>query len=92
MHGDLAAVHLRKAEQILDELFQALGLCIGDVDVFLPHLLLHGHAPGQQLQIADDGGQRRPEIMSHVGDQLIFRPLRFPFLIHQLPDIGLHPV
>ena len=30
--------------------------------------------------------------MGHVRDQLILRPLRLSFLIHELPDIRFHPV
>ena len=35
IHGNFAAAHLGKAEQLLDQLFQTLRLCVGDVNIFL---------------------------------------------------------
>ena len=46
MHGQLSVVHLGKAEQILNELFQALGLAVGDVYVFFLHLRRQDYRAG----------------------------------------------
>ena len=92
MHGNLPIVQLCESEQVLDQFFQAPCLAVCDLYVFVLHVRRYPGIAGQQFQVSDNGGQRSPEIMGHIGDQLILGPLRLPLLIHKSLDIFHHLV
>ena len=82
---------LGRLHQVLRQLPQPLGLPVQHRQI-LPrrvggHLLLF-----QQVHIADDGCQRRLDIVGHVGDQLGFQPLGLHFLLHSPLNARLHGV
>ena len=68
--GDvIVAEYQEKAEQLVGQTFQTLGVVFADLEIAQPLgqgdiLVIH------QLQIAHKGGQRSPHVMGYGGDQL----------------------
>ena len=71
-------------KQVLNQVLHLLGLVVGDVgvldDVFFGLVLVVFN----QAQVADDRGQRGPQVVGNVGDQLVLGLFRRPFLLHGL--------
>ena len=89
MHGYPAIIELGKPKQIFNQLFQSPRLSICNLYVLVLHLRRYLTVAGQQLQVSDDGCKGCAQVVGHIGYELVFGALRFPLLIHQLPDILL---
>ena len=90
VHCHFSIIHFSKTKQIFDQFFQTFRFCIGNINIFFLHFCRNLHLAGQKFKIADDRGQRCPQIVCHIGNQLVLRALRLALLVHQIPDIPDH--
>ena len=72
-----AAFEPRQIEQVADDVLQPFGLVADDLQIALPRRFVDrqvGHRHG--LDVAADGGERRHQLVRHVGEQLLARLVR----------------
>ena len=72
-----AAFELRQIEQVADDRLELVGFAIDDVEVAAARGLVHREVRhGERLRVAADGGERRHQLVRHVGEQLTPRRVR----------------
>ena len=72
-----AAFELRQIEQVADDRLELVGFAIDDVEVAAARGLVHREVRhGERLCVAADGGERRHQLVRHVGKQLTPRRVR----------------
>ena len=88
MHDEFPARKLCKTEELVDQLFEFLGLFIGNVRVMRggPRIKTVPLTP-QNIEIADNGGERRAQVMCNVRDQLGFTLLRLALPLHERAEL-----
>jgi hypothetical protein len=82
LEGDLARVHLRGEEQIVDHAQQPARIAVHDRQV--PELLFRqlSHVTVQhELEIAANRGERRAQLMGHRGDEVVLQLIEAPELL-----------
>ena len=71
LEGEAAVLDPRQGEEVLDEVQQPLAVAVDPLDELV--LLLgevHGVVVGEELGVADDAGQRRPQLVADRRDEL----------------------
>ena len=72
------AAGAREHEQILDDPVQPLGLDVNIVESSATLDVIEGsRAPCEHLRIAEDHGDRRPQLVRHEPEELVLRRVRF---------------
>src|SRR5581483_9313655 len=85
VHGDFAGVHPRRVEQIAHHGLQLLDVAQGDFQIFLLiRVERSGNAVQQQRDELINRGQRRAQLVGHVGEQLVFQRQLFSAAFFQL--------
>ena len=79
---------LRRLDQILRQLLEPRGLPVQHVHVFL-RLLRLDVLLFQKIDVVDDGGQRRLDVVGDVRDELCLHALGACLLVDGLLDAGL---
>ena len=81
---ELPRLQVADEEQVGHEAEQALGVAVDDAEEVLlllgefPHLAVQ-----HRLDVADDRGQRRAQLVRDVGDELVLQPLRLVRVAHR---------
>ena len=91
IQGDVPRGRLGHLEHVLDNVVQPVGLLGDGLDV-VHHVGRQVRLSFQQLHIADDGGQRRLDVVGHVGDKLHLGAVGLNALLHRLLDAGANHV
>ena len=80
-----ALVQPGQADDVLNQRKQAAAF-LQDTPAHLARVLSAGHARGQKLRVAADGGQRGAQFMAHVGSELPAAFLRLAGVGHVLQE------
>ena len=68
---EAAVLHPRQREQVLDEVQETLAVALDPLDQLVLHLgEVHGVILGEELGVADDAGQRGPQLVADGRDEL----------------------
>ena len=90
MKSNRPAARLTDFKQVLDQNLQTVGLLLQNREIF--RLLFRGNTGLlQQIDIGDDGRQRRFQVVGDIGDQFGFHPLASDFFLHSALKIRLDP-